>query len=107
MPGPQPSWQAEPCPPWCIREHAEHDIALDRYHQGEATTLSILMSADPREPREDTFAPADVMIRIGRYAGESADWVAIETAAPRMTLTAESARRLTRHIAEQLDRHQT
>lgn len=106
MPGTPPSWQAEPCPTWCIREHAEDDVALDRYHQGEATTLPILMSTAPDEPHQETFAPVDVMVRIGRYAGEATDWVAIEPVVPRMTLTVESARRLTQHITEQLDRHQ-
>lgn len=102
MPGPQPSWQDEPCPPWCIREHVEDDLVLDRYHQGEASTLSVMMSTDPGEPRAATFEAAELMIRVGRFDGERTSWVAIEPVSPRMTLTAESARRLSQRIAAHL-----
>ena len=102
MPGPQPSWQAEPCPPWCDREHDEDDIALDHYHQGEATTLPVLMSTAPEEPRAATFAPVDLVIRVGQYAGEGVDWIAIESTRTRMTLTVDSARRLAERLTEQL-----
>jgi len=105
MPGPQPSWQHEPCPSWCVREHDEDDLALDRYHQGEPSTLSVTMSTKPEEPREGTFTAVDLMIRVGRYAGESVDWVAIEPAMPRMTLTAGSARRLAQRLTAQLAEH--
>jgi len=105
MPGPQPSWQVEPCPPWCVREHDEDDIALDRYHQGEPSRLQVSMSTTPEEPREATFATVALTLRTGRYVGESVDWIAIEPVAPRMTLTAESARRLGQRLAQQLAQH--
>lgn len=107
MPGPQPSWQREPCPPWCIREHDEDDIPLDRYHQGEPSLLPVLMSDHPEEPRGDTFAPVDLTIRVGRYVTEVVDWVAIEPVAlsvARMVLTAESAERLAQLIRDRLSK---
>lgn len=108
MPGPQPSWQREPCPPWCIREHGEDDIALDRYHQGEPVPVPAVLSADPAEPRAATFTAVDLTLRTGQYVGEVVDWVAIEPAAqaaPRIVLTAESAHRLARRVAELLAGH--
>jgi hypothetical protein len=108
MPGPQPSWQREPCPAWCAREHDEDDIPLDRYHQGEPSLLPVLMSDHPEEPRTDTFAPVDLTIRVGRYVDEIVDWVTIEpvTPAARMVLTTESAHRLAQRIQEQLGQHE-
>jgi hypothetical protein len=102
MPGPRPSWQAEPCPPWCDREHDESDIALDRYHQGEPHTISVLASTTPEEPRQDTFSPADLVIRTGRYIDESADWIAIDSTQTRMILTVDSALRLAERLTEHL-----
>lgn len=94
---PQPPWQREPCPSWCVREHAEDDIALDRYHQGEPSSVTVLMSTGPEEPRGATFAPVELTLRLARYVDEVVEWVAIEPVRPfepRMVLTAESARRL-------------
>lgn len=105
MPGPQPSWQQEPCPPWCVREHDEDDIALDRYHQGEPSVLPVLISTGPEEPRSATFESVDLTIRVGRYAGDLSDWVAIEPVqltAPRMVLAAESADRLVQRLGQML-----
>jgi hypothetical protein len=107
MPRPQPSWQREPCPPWCIREHDEHDIPLDRYHQGEPSVLPVLISTGPEEPRVATFEPVDLTLRVGRYAGEVVDWVAIEPVdltVPRMVLAAESADRLAQRLGQLLAR---
>jgi hypothetical protein len=107
MPGPQPSWQREPCPAWCVREHDEDDIPLDRYHQSEPSVLPVLASERPEEPHGNRFAPVDLTIRIGRYVGEVVDWVAIEPialSAPRVVLTAESAHRLAQRVEEQLER---
>ncbi|WP_017933027.1 DUF6907 domain-containing protein [Nocardioides sp. Iso805N] len=103
-----PTWQREPCPRWCIRDHDEDDIALDRYHQGSATTVPVLMSTDSEEPRSATYVPVDLAIRVGRYAGELIDWVAIEPVrltAPRLVLTAESAARLAEQVTAQLAEH--
>lgn len=105
MPGSQPSWQHQPCPAWCIREHDEDDIPLDRYHQAEPSRLPVLMSDHPEEPRLSTFAPVELTIRVGRYVDEMVGWVAIEPvelAAPRMVLTAESAHRLAKQVQDQL-----
>lgn len=102
-----PTWQREPCPRWCIRDHDKDDIALDRYHQGSATTIPVLMSIEPEEPRSATYVPVDLAIRVGRYAGELIDWVAIEPVkpAPRLVLTAESAERLAQQVTAQLAEH--
>jgi len=102
MPGPRPSWQAEPCPPWCDREHDENDIELDRYHQGEPRTMSVLTSTNPQEPRQATFSPADLVIRTGRYVGEGVDWIAIDSTRTRIILTVDSARRLAERLTEHL-----
>lgn len=103
MPGPQPSWQREPCPRWCVREHRESDLPLDRYHQGTPWAIPVAMSTDPAEPRTTTFATVEVSVHAGRYVGELVDWVAIEPLGPepqRLVLTAESAQRLARQITE-------
>lgn len=106
MSSPEPSWQREPCPPWCVREHDEDDIPLDRYHQSAPSLLPILMSGYPEEPRSSTFVPAELTVRVGRYSTEVVEWVAIEPvalSAPRLVLTAESAYRLAQQVKEQLE----
>ncbi|MEX0428453.1 hypothetical protein AB3X52_12550 [Nocardioides sp. DS6] len=108
MPGLQPSWQREPCPLWCIREHGEDDIALDRYHQGPPASLSVAMSTRPDEPHHNNFETVDLTLRVGRFSGEIVDWVAIEPielTVPRIVLTAESASRLAQRVKEMLAHH--
>ena len=104
MPGPQPSWQPEPCPPWCVREHEESDLPLDRYHQAEPALLPVLVSTDPAEPRDATLTAADLTLRLGAYAAEPVSWIAIEPVADgaRLVLSTDSARELARRITELL-----
>jgi hypothetical protein len=104
----RPTWQREPCPPWCVRDHDEDDIPLDRYHQASPSVVPVLASSDPETMATGSLVSIDLTIRIGRHAGDVLDWIAIEplpTTAPRLVLTAESAARLADEISDQLAQH--
>jgi hypothetical protein len=103
-----PTWLTEPCPPWCARDHREQDHPEDRYHQSAASIAPVIASTLPTVPLTASLEPIDLVVRIGRYVGDLAEWVAIEPlelVQPRLVLTVESTRQLVRHIDEQLARH--
>lgn len=96
-PRPRPSWQYESCPGWCIREHDEDDIVLDRYHQAEPRTVQLELSSHPAEARSETFHRVDAMVRVCLFVGEPEPRVFVEPGDSRtgqMVLTVASALRL-------------
>lgn len=100
-----PTWLVEPCPWWCARTHEEDDHPEDRYHQSEPAMLPALAGAADTVPVTDSIESLDLLIRRGRYVGESLEWVLIEPAEavrPRLMLTIESARLLLPHLADQI-----
>jgi hypothetical protein len=101
-----PSWLHESCPAWCVRVHAEDDYEEDRFHQSAPTVVPVIASCRGDSPFTSSFESFDVTIRVGRYAGEVANWIALEplVLTGRLVLTTESGRALCASIDEQLQR---
>jgi len=105
---PAPTWLTEACPSWCAREHEEDDHPEDRYHQSEPSIAPVIASGQVTVPVTSSLETVDLLVRIGRYVGETTEWMAIEPlelVQPRLLLTVESARHLARHVVDQLARH--
>ncbi|MDQ6523624.1 hypothetical protein RB608_08445 [Nocardioides sp. LHD-245] len=103
----RPIWLLEPCPEWCTREHEEDDHPKDRYHASEATYLPVIGATADTVPATASADAFELVIHIRRQLDDPTDWVTVEpaqTRLPRLTLTRESATRLVRALAEQLDR---
>ncbi|MFT4286364.1 DUF6907 domain-containing protein [Nocardioides sp.] len=101
-----PSWLTEACPAWCAREHREADHPEDRYHQSEPAIVPVIASLAPLVPVPASFEPADLVVRRCRYVADAVEWLAVETleaAHLRLVLTLESARRLVRAVADQVE----
>ncbi|MCR1786491.1 hypothetical protein KVF89_28410 [Nocardioides carbamazepini] len=103
----RPTWLQESCPAWCTREHEEDDHPADRYHASEATFLPAIAATADTVPAASSADAVELIIHIRRQLDDPTDWVTVEpaqTRLPRLTLTRESAARLVRALAEQLDR---
>jgi hypothetical protein len=99
----RPTWLVEPCPPWCLREHEEADHPEDREHRGAAVRVSVLASGEDTIPATASLGALDLLVQLHRRVGETLEWVSIEPAEarqPRLALSRESARFLTRALAE-------
>ncbi|WP_392390977.1 DUF6907 domain-containing protein [Nocardioides sp. LHD-245] len=100
----RPTWLAEPCPPWCLREHDEDDHPDDREHRGEAVDLAVVATGEDAVPVTDALAPLELVVQLHRRVGAPVEWVSIEPAEarqPRLALTRGSARALAtalRHV---------
>lgn len=102
---PVPSWLAEHCPPWCVREHQEDDHVEDRYHQDEPGLYPVIGGRADTVPITSSLAALELVVRRGRHVGESVTWIAVEAvdgAGPRLLLTLESAHLLVGHLARRL-----
>lgn len=97
----RPTWLTEPCPPWCVRDHAESDHAEDRYHQSEGSWVAALM--EDATPGPAVARTTDLVVRLVRRLGEATTWVRVEEAegALSLRLSAGSALRLADAIASQ------
>lgn len=104
----QPEWPAEPCPGWCVREHDRLDHPDDRYHQSEASLVSGEAATRFTIPLTASLEELDLVVWVGRYAGECDDWLVIEPTEqpePRLLITLETARGLLDQLSEQVTRH--
>lgn len=105
---PRASWQSEPCPPWCVRVHADDDHPDDRYHDSAETQVpAILAERKPDEgPGRWVHEEAEVTIVTSRYA-DATEMVTFIGSGDRhdqqLSLSPESAARL----AAALQRHLT
>ncbi|SDC00650.1 DUF6907 domain-containing protein [Nocardioides lianchengensis] len=102
---PVPSWLAEHCPPWCVREHHEGDHVEDRYHQDEPGIYPVVGGTADTVPITSSLEAVELVVRRGRHVGESVTWVAVEAidrTGPRLLLTLESARHLASHLVRRL-----
>lgn len=100
-----PTGLGEPCPPWCVREHEEHDHEEDRYHHGEVRIVPVIV-ARGATPAAASFEPVDLVVCLGRHAGEEVEWVRVEATErpePRLVLTRESAHLLAQALLRQLE----
>jgi hypothetical protein len=104
----RPTWLTEPCPAWCTRVHLEADHPEDRYHQSTATFIPAIVGVRDTVPVTASLEELDLTVWIGRYVGDIVEWAVVEPVEqrqPRLILSVESARALTRGLAEQLDQH--
>lgn len=102
-----PSWLHESGPRWCVRTHAEDDHEEDRFHQSEPALVPLVASRADSARYTEGFESFDITIRVGRYAGDTATWVAVERLdleGRRLVLTTESARALAQAVDDQLRR---
>lgn len=63
------SWQTEPCPSWCVREHQDDDHPDDRYHDSDTTVVSAVMADRDRGGGSGswTHETAELAIVTSRY----------------------------------------
>ena len=102
----RPSWQADECPPWCTGEHGERDHPDDRVHRGRSTAVPVVARRawfDGEGIRRSAEA-VDFEVALSRVDGEPETWLYVG-AGPGLSIevTAESAERLVRAMAEALD----
>lgn len=100
------TWQAEPCPPWCVREHHDDDHPDDRYHDSEATLIpAVVAERDlPGGPGRYTRETTELAIVTSRH-DDSPDLITFigrgDRADQQLIMTPESAA----HLATALTRH--
>jgi hypothetical protein len=102
-----PTWLAETCPSWCVREHREQDHPDDRYHQSETSFVPVVAAVRDTVPIAASMRGIDLTVWMGQYVGESLVWMVIEPdgpRTPRLILSAESAMSLSSEIAIQVTR---
>lgn len=94
----RPSWQHEPCPPWCAVEHREGDLPDDRVHDSEGTTLTV---STPDTSTPSQTRPLELTLVRFRRLTEHEDWLHLtigEGNEPGLTLSPEGARALGRTL---------
>lgn len=100
----RPSWQHDECPSWCITHHDEDDLPEDRFHDSVSIYLPAVIP-DLSSPTKPAVA-TELMIVTSRRYGTSEDWVFIgqpDVVRNGLTLSPESARRLTAELTIHLD----
>lgn len=103
----RPVWLDEACPTWCTRDHREGDHPEDRYHQSEPSMVPLIASAGTTIDVVESLEAIDMLVLLGCHVGDTCVWLAVEPAdrpAPRIVMTAESARSLVHSINDQLQR---
>lgn len=102
----RPSWQADPCPPWCTDEHSERDHPDDRVHRSRSAGVPVVARRAwfEGEGIRRSAEAADFEVALARVDGEPETWLYVG-AGPGISIevTAESADRLFRAMAEALD----
>lgn len=107
------SWQAEPCPPWCVREHHDNDHPDDRYHDSDTTLVSAVMADRDRLGGTGrwTHETAELAIVTSRYDDTTQLITFIgrdDRPDQHLVMTPESAERLAqaliRHLAMMAER---
>lgn len=88
----QPSWMAEECPAWCVREHAEDDHPEDQRHQGRAIEVDAVLASDAVPGAAGT--PTSLVVQLDQPVGGRTVWLRIEAseaAQPRFAVRAADA----------------
>ena len=88
--------QAQPCPPWCGRDHHPGDGADDRLHQSSPAFVAVV-HGDPRFAPDDDAQADAVVLRLVQRSGSTTVWLEAtseEGRALRLLVSAESAARL-------------
>lgn len=100
-----PSWQHQPCPDWCTREHRETDIDSDRDHTGDPTVVPVLrlFGVDQRRAPIYEEASLEVNLRCGVAEAETVAVVEVwyaDEGTPSLRLSPDSARLLAGALLE-------
>ena len=109
----RPVWLTEPCPPWCADDHARQVIPDDRSHTSDLVDVPVIALERHRNAEAQIVRCAvtsDLLLAISRRVGEAETWVSIGADGGQLDITAESARRLWRKLADllgELDRATT
>ena len=94
---PRPSWQHEPCPPWCVVEHDEADQPADRIHDSAGRYTAAVLGG----PLEDEQTATELLILMSRRSGDPRDWVFLgqpDRGGHHLSLSRESAIRVAHAI---------
>lgn len=100
---------ADPCPPWCTREHSDDDHPEDGYHQSEPTIVAVVAGSGDTVPVSASLLPMTLVVRVGQYP-DGPPWVLVEPTEgrhPRIALTPESAQSLAAALLRQADALET
>ena len=93
----RPSWQSDPCPPWCTGEHAELDHPDDRVHRSRSMAVPVVARRTwfEGEGIRRSAEATEFEVALSRVDGESETWLYVG-AGPALSIevTAESADRL-------------
>lgn len=88
----QPSWMAEACPSWCVRDHAEDDHPDDRRHQGGGIAVPAVVAGEPVPGASGE--PLVLVVQLDQPVGTRTAWVRVEAsegAGPRLAVRASDA----------------
>lgn len=118
----RPTWQVDPCPPWCVVLHAEHDLEGDRVHVSSAMSVHARMllgggqaatppdlDVEPGGPAgspeaHDRTAHAELAVAVHRRDGARTTWVyAGDGSVQLLELTTDSWARLVPALDRALD----
>ncbi|HEY0188032.1 MAG TPA: hypothetical protein VGC67_11130 [Cellulomonas sp.] len=106
-----PSWQIDPCPPWCVVAHAEDDHEHDRKHMSSwltvpAVELEPVRAGEGRPGAErERERPEEVALCLHRRDGRRTVWLyAGDGHRQALELTVESWARLVPAVDRLLDR---
>jgi hypothetical protein len=118
----RPTWQADPCPDWCVVLHAQDDDVRDRSHVSTSMSVAArqLLSGPgaavspfaEREPAGrpgtpealDRTAAADLAVCLHRRDGARTTWVYVgDGAVQHLEMSAESWHRLMPALDRVLD----
>jgi hypothetical protein len=70
-----PPWLAEPCPPWCVVQHAADDHEHDRKHVSTWLTVPVVELEPLLGARRERERPADHGLCLHRRVGERTLWL--------------------------------
>lgn len=76
--GVRPGWQREPCPPWCVVEHAEDDHPDDRRHVSagiEVPVMALVGVLEGADGHRDRVEARRLVVCAQRRDGEPDTWL--------------------------------
>lgn len=97
MPENRPSWQIDPCPPWCQRGHEERDHPDDHVHRSASAAVPVIARRTWFEGGgiRRRAEPAELEVALSRVDGEREIWLYVGDGPARsLEVTVESAERL-------------
>ena len=102
----RPSWQVDPCPPWCAVDHGERDHPDDRVHRSATETVAVVARRTGFEGARirRTAEATELDVALSRVDGDGQTWLYVGSGpAMAIEVSAESGRRLARAIGAVLE----